>query len=77
LECIEIDGDSGHQGILRLHKNSVTPKKKPKGGELTVVEKMENRRLARIRVLVEHLNAKVRVFKIVAIGIGIVENGLD
>jgi len=33
--------DSGYQGILRLHKNSVTPKKKPKGGELTDDEKAD------------------------------------
>ena len=36
--------DSGYQGILKLHANSETPKKKPKGGELTAEEKTENRR---------------------------------
>jgi len=36
------------------------------GGVLTALEKMENQRFARIRILVEHLNAKVKVFKIVA-----------
>jgi hypothetical protein len=66
LECIELDGDSGYQGILKFHKNSLTPKKKPKGGVLSVEDKVENRRLARIRILVEHINAKVKVFKIVA-----------
>ena len=66
LECIEIGGDSGYQGILKLHKNSCLPKKKPKGGVLSVEDKAENRCLARVRILVEHLNAKVKVFKIVA-----------
>jgi hypothetical protein len=66
LECIEVGGDLGYVGILKLHKNSCTPKKKPKGGALTVLEKAENRRLARVRILIEHLNAKVKVFKIVA-----------
>ena len=66
LDCIEIDGDSGYQGILRFHKNSVTPKKKPKGGVLSFLDKMVNRCLARVRNLVEHINAKVKVFKIVA-----------
>jgi len=66
LECILVDGDSGYQGILKFHKNSLTPKKKPKGGVLSVEDKAENRRLARIRILVEHINAKVKVFKIVA-----------
>lgn len=63
---IKIQGDSGYQGILRLHKNSETPKKKPKGGELTSEEKAENRRISRERILIENINAKIKVFKVVA-----------
>ena len=40
LDCIEIDGDSGYQGILKFHKNRVMPKKKSKGGVLSAVEKV-------------------------------------
>ena len=58
--------DSGYQGILRLHKRSETPKKKPKGHELTAEEKAENRRISRERILIENINAKVKVFKITA-----------
>jgi len=58
--------DSGYQGILRLHGNSETPKKKPKGGELTAEEKAENKRLSQERILIENVNAKIKVFKIVA-----------
>jgi hypothetical protein len=36
-----------------------------KGGVLSVLEKLENGCLACIRVLVERINAKVKVFKIV------------
>jgi hypothetical protein len=61
---IKVQGDSGYQGILRLHKNSETPKKKPKGGELTIDEKHENQRISRERILVENINAKIKVFKI-------------
>lgn len=61
---IKIQCDSGYQGILRLHKNSETPKKKPNGGELTAEEKAENRRISRERILIENINAKVKVFKI-------------
>jgi len=43
-EEIKIQGDSGYQGILDLHKNSETPKKKPRGRELTDEEKDENKR---------------------------------
>ena len=63
---IRIQGDSGYQGILKLHKNSETPKKKPKGGELTAEEKIENRRISRERILIENINAKIKVFKITA-----------
>ena len=56
----------GYQGILKLHKNSEIPKKKPKGGELSVAEKLENRRISRERVFVENIIAKFKVFKIVA-----------
>ena len=66
LESILVGGDCGYVGILKLHKNSCTPFKKSKGGELAAVEKAENRRFARIRILVEHLNAKIKVFKVVA-----------
>ena len=58
--------DSGYQGILKLHSNSETPKKKPKGGELSAEEKDENKRLSRDRILVENINAKIKVFKTVA-----------
>lgn len=63
---IKVQGDSGYQGILRLHKYSETPKKKPKGGVLTDEEKDENRRISRERILIENINAKVKVFKITA-----------
>jgi transposase len=63
---IKIQGDSGYQGILKLHKNSETPKKKPKGGKLTADEKAGNRRISRERILIENINAKIKVFKITA-----------
>jgi F0F1-type ATP synthase epsilon subunit len=63
---INIQGDSGYQGILKLHQNSKTPKKKPKGDCLTAEEKAENRLLSRGRMLVENITAKVKVFKITA-----------
>ena len=39
LGCIKEQADSGYQGISEFHKNSETPKKKPKGGNLTDEEK--------------------------------------
>jgi hypothetical protein len=66
LDSIKTQADSGYQGILAVHKNSETPKKKPKGGELTQEEKLENRRISRERILIENVNAKIKVFKIMA-----------
>jgi hypothetical protein len=63
-ESILFQGDSGYLGILKLHKNSELPKKKPKGGELTLEEKLENRRISRERVFIENVIAKFKVFKI-------------
>ena len=65
-ETVKIQGDSGYQGILKLHKNSETPTKKPKGGVLTSEEKTENKRISRERILIENINAKIKVFKITA-----------
>jgi hypothetical protein len=65
-QSIKVQADSGYQGIGRFHKNSEIPKKKPKGGRLSAGEKTENRRIARERILIEHINAKVKVFKITA-----------
>jgi len=64
LDRIKLQADSGYQGITRFHKNSETPKKKPRGGELSEEEKEENRRISRERILIENINAKIKVFKI-------------
>lgn len=65
-EWIKLEGDSGFQGIDEYHKNSETPKKKPKGGELTKEEKSENRRISKERIFIENVNACLKVFKILA-----------
>lgn len=64
LDSIKAQADSGYQGISEFHRNSETPKKKPKGKELTKDEKSENRRISRERILIENINAKIKVFKI-------------
>jgi hypothetical protein len=66
LESIKLQADSGYQGISEIHKNSETPKKKPKGGELTEEEKAGNRRISRERILIENANSKIKVFKIMS-----------
>jgi hypothetical protein len=58
--------DKGYQGIQKLHANSQVPKKKPKNGTLNSLEKKQNRELARKRVIGEHINRKLKIFKILA-----------
>jgi hypothetical protein len=64
LKEIKIRGDSGYQGIKGKHANSETPKKKPRGGKLTKEEKSENRRISKERIKIEHINASLKIFKI-------------
>lgn len=65
-EVIKIQADSGYQGIDKFHKNSETPKKRSKKHPLTDDEKAENQRIARERIIIENINAKIKVFKITA-----------
>ena len=65
-KAIKIQADSGFQGIGKVHANSETPKKKSKKNPLTEEDKANNRRIARERILIENVNAKLKVFKILA-----------
>ena len=57
--------DSGYQGILKLYPNSVTPIKKPRKRELTAEERRYNRELAKVRIAIEHVNRRCKIFRIV------------
>jgi hypothetical protein len=65
-EDIECLGDKGYQGIHKIHLLSRIPKKKPRGGELSPEDKKSNQDLAKIRVVAEHINRKLKVFKILS-----------
>ncbi len=56
--------DKGYQGIAAYHANSFIPRKKPKGGELSSLEKSFNRELGRERICIEHINRRLKVFQI-------------
>jgi len=58
--------DSGYQGIKDYHFNSYTPKKKPKNGNLSLLEKDYNRALAQDRIVIKHVNRSLKVFKILS-----------
>jgi hypothetical protein len=63
LDDILCVGDKGFQGICDFHAFSVTPFKKPKGGELTAEQKAFNRSLSKYRIRIEHINRRINCFK--------------
>ena len=63
---IKIQADSGYQGIGKIHKNSETPKKRRKKVPLTKEEKANNHRISQERILIENINCKLKVWKIMA-----------
>lgn len=60
-------GDKGFQGICAIHPFSLTPFKKPRKGELTAEQKSFNRLLSSFRMLIEHVNRRIKRFKILQI----------
>ena len=58
--------DKGYQGIAKFHSCSCTPTKKPRHGKLDQAERQHNRELARLRVVAEHVNRKLKIFRILA-----------
>lgn len=62
----KIQGDSGYQGIQKIHSNSELPKKRSKKKPLTKEEKGNNRRISSERVVVENVFAFVKKFKIIS-----------
>ena len=59
--------DSGYQGIARYHANCFIPQKKPKNGELSESDREYNQALGSERVCIEHVNRRLKVFKILAL----------
>lgn len=60
--------DSGYQGVKGEHPNHyiISPTKKPRGRELTPLEKEQNRANSKRRVIAEHGISRVKKFKICA-----------
>jgi hypothetical protein len=58
--------DKGYQGLTKLHSSSCTPTKKPPKKKLNKYERQHNRLLARLRVVAEHVNRRLKIFRILA-----------
>ena len=68
--------DTGFQGIQKQHQNTLMPKKKPRGGILTNVEKAWNSLISSTRMKVEHAIGGIKRFGAVT-HIFRNKNGLD
>ena len=58
--------DKGYQGLAKLPPHSCTPTKKPKQVKLSAEERQYNQRLASLRIVVEHMNRRLKVWRILA-----------
>ncbi len=58
--------DSGYQGLQKLHPNTELPYKQRRGWELEPYQRHYNRALAKLRLSIEHVNAKLKVFRILS-----------
>ena len=65
-QLLKVIADKGYQGIVKIHKLSQTPIKKPKDKKLTQEQKKYNRELNRLRITVEHVNRRLKIFKILS-----------
>jgi DNA polymerase I-like protein with 3'-5' exonuclease and polymerase domains len=63
---IPLDADLGYLGIEAYHANRFILIKSSKKHRLTKKEKGYNKKLARRRVIIEHINAKIKTFKSMA-----------
>lgn len=55
-------GDKAYVGA----PGTITPTKKPRGRELTVEQKEENKQISRQRIFIEHLIRRLKIFRIAA-----------
>ena len=57
--------DLGYQGIRKIHSNSQIPIKKQKQQKLATVDKKYNRQLASVRCVIEPVNRRGKIFRVV------------
>lgn len=63
-KALEKYADAGYQGLDKLFENAFTPIKKPRHRELTNAERAYNRALAKLRVRIEHVNRRCKIFRV-------------
>ncbi len=63
-DVLEKYADAGYQGLDKLLEHAFTPIKKPRNGTLTKAERAYNRALAKLRVRIEHVNRRCKIFRV-------------
>ena len=58
--------DKGYQGLNRLGVNCLIPFKSSKNNPLTLLHKQINREIGKRRIRIEHVNGKLKTFRILA-----------
>jgi len=58
--------DTGYQGLQKLHKRTLLPKKKTKKNPLTKEDKRNNRNVSKQRILNENVIGMLKRFEIIA-----------
>ena len=64
-QMLKVCIDTGYFGIANLHENIEMPKKKTKKKPLSKEDKLNNKKKSSTRIPIEHINAKIKAFKIV------------
>jgi DDE superfamily endonuclease/Helix-turn-helix of DDE superfamily endonuclease len=59
-------GDSGYQGIAKLHKHGFSPRKKPRGKDRPPEDVAYNTAFSRRRIVVENTNNRIRRYQSLA-----------
>ena len=68
--------DMGFQGFVLADVTMIQPKKKPRGGERTPPEQATNRRIASIRIRIEHAIGGVKRYRMVKDTIRLLKDGM-
>lgn len=58
--------DKGYQGLNRLGVSCLTPFKSSKKKPLTLLQRQINREIGKRRIRIEHINGRLKTFKILA-----------
>lgn len=65
-EAIEVVADKGYQGIAKLHANSYIPLKRLRNQTSSELECAYNRAVSQVRIAIEHVNRRLKVFRILS-----------